>query len=168
MPASLIPDLTDFFFSLSSEVREVLFSRIPIRRETALSRLRETLPTTFDLPYIENVILPALVTTVFDGEEPSLPMIDPTHLTKEEALPFFLWGMLYDSWKPNLTEDGLSVFIQGYENRGDNNLRKKIYASAMTPDLYQLMYQQKVVSFFDRLLAPARANKPLMRQYLDI
>ncbi|MEO1636137.1 MAG: hypothetical protein AAFS04_13765 [Cyanobacteria bacterium J06631_9] len=168
MPASLIPDLTDFFFSLSSEVREDLFSRIPIRRETALSRLRETLPTTFDLPYIENVILPALVTTVFDGEEPSLPMIDPTHLTKEEALPFFLWGMLYDSWKPNLTEDGLSVFIQGYENRGDNNLRKKIYASAMTPDLYQPMYQQKVVSFFDRLLAPERANKPLMRQYLDI
>ncbi|MEL7512700.1 MAG: hypothetical protein AAGM27_11235 [Cyanobacteria bacterium J06554_3] len=38
----------------------------------------------------------------------------------------------------------------------------------MTPDLYQPMYQQKVVSFFDRLLAPERANKPLMRQYLDI
>ena len=114
MPASLIPDIKDFFFSLSSEVREDLFSRLPSRREVAINRLREVLPTSFDLPYIENAILPALVTTVFDGEKLSLPMIDETHFSKENALPFFLWGMLYDSWKPNLEEDGLSVFIQGY------------------------------------------------------
>jgi len=168
MPASLIPDITDFFFSLSSEVREDLFSRLPNRRAVALSRLREILPTSFDLPYIENAILPALVTTVFEGEKLSLPMIDETHFSKENALPFFLWGMLYDSWKPNLQEDGLSVFIQGYENRGENNRRKKIYYSALTPDLYPPMYQQKVVNFFDRLFEPDRAQKPLMRQYLDI
>ncbi|MEL7227379.1 MAG: hypothetical protein AAGL17_21750, partial [Cyanobacteria bacterium J06576_12] len=83
-------------------------------------------------------------------------------------LPFFLWGMLYDSWEPNLEEDGLSVFIQGYENRGDDNRRKKIYYSAMTPDLYAPFYQAKVASFFDRLFEPSRANQPLMRQYLDI
>jgi hypothetical protein len=147
----LVPDVTDFFFSLASEVREDLFSRLPARREVALSRLRETLPATFDLPYIENAILPALVTSVFEGEELSLPMIDETHLSKENALPFFLWGMLYDDWKPNLEADGLSVFIQGYENRGDNNRRKKIYASALTPDLYQPMYQDKVVTFFEAL-----------------
>jgi cytochrome P450 len=164
----LVPDVTDFFFSLASEVREDLFSRLPARREVALSRLRETLPATFDLPYVENAILPALVTSVFEGEELSLPMIDETHLSKENALPFFLWGMLYDDWKPNLEADGLSVFIQGYENRGDNNRRKKIYASALTPDLYQPMYQNKVAAFFDRLFDPQRANQPLMRQYLDI
>ncbi|MEM9944773.1 MAG: hypothetical protein AAF810_01730, partial [Cyanobacteria bacterium P01_D01_bin.36] len=168
MPTSLIPDITDFFFSLSSEVREDLFSRLPNRRAIALSRLREVLPTSFDLPYIENAILPALVTTVFEGEKLSLPMIDEAHFSKENALPFFLWGMLYDSWKPTLEVDGLSVFIQGYENRGENNHRKKIYYSALTPDLYAPMYQAKVVGFFDRLFDPERANKPLMRQYLDI
>lgn len=164
----LVPDLSQFFFSLSSKVREDLFSRLPDRREVALSRLRETLPTSFDLPYIENVILPAIVTSVFEGEKLSLPMIDETHFSKEEALPFFLWGMLYDDWKPSLVEDGLSVFIQGYENRGDNNRRKRIYSSALTPDLYLSHYQAKVTDFFDRLLDPQRAQKPLMRQYLDI
>jgi len=162
-----ILDLSDFFFSLSNEVREGLFSKLPARKEVALSRLRETLPASFDLTYIENVILPALVTSGFQGERPSLPMIDEEQFSKENALPYFLWGMLYDSWKPSLEADGLSVFIQGYENRGDDNHRKKIYASALTPDLYESMYKDKVVKFFNQLFDPQRANKPLMRQYLD-
>jgi cytochrome P450 len=160
-------DLSDFFFSLASEVREDLFSSIPQRREVALSRLREILPASFDLSYIENVVLPGIVTSGFVGEKLSLPMIDEKHFSKENALPFFLWGMLYDSWKPDLEKDGLSVFIQGYENRGDDNHRKKIYASALTQDLYRPMYGDKVVGFFDQLFDPRRANKPLMRQYLD-
>ena len=109
----LVPDLTDFFFSLSSEVREGLLSQMPARREVAISRLRETLPTTFDLPYIENAILPALVTSVFEGENLFLPMIDQTEFSKENALPFFLWGMLYDAWKPNLEEGWTLCFYSG-------------------------------------------------------
>lgn len=160
-------DLSDFFFSLSSEVREDLFSRLPERRKVAINRLRETLPPSFDLPYIENVILPALVTTAFQGERLSLPMIDEKRFSKENALPYFLWGMLYDSWKPSLEKDGLSVFIQGYENRGNDNHRKRIYQSAVTTDLYRPMYGDKVVGFFNQLFDATRANKPLMRQYLD-
>jgi cytochrome P450 len=160
-------DLSDFFFSLSSEVREGLFSKLPDRREVALSRLRETLPTSFDLEYIEHAILPALVTSAFQGERLALPLIDETQFSKENALPYFLWGMLYDSWEPNLDADGLSVFIQGYANRGADNHRKKIYASALTPDLYRSMYTAKVVKFFNQLFDPKRANQPLMRQYLD-
>jgi cytochrome P450 len=162
-----ILDLSEFLFSLSSEVREGLFSKLPERREVALSRLRETLPSSFDLPYIENVILPALVTSAFQGEKLSLPLIDEQQFSKENALPYFLWGMLYDNWGPNLEEDGLSVFIQGYENRGEDNHRKKIYSSALTPDLYRPMYGDKVVGFFDQLFDQRRANQPLMRQYLD-
>jgi len=161
-------DLSDFFFSLSSEVREGLFSKVTERRAIALSRLKEILPPSFNLPYIENVILPAIVTSAFRGEKLDLPMIDEKELSKEDALPFFLWGMLYDDWKPAKEEDGLSVFIQGYENRGADNHRKKIYQSAVTPDLYHPMYGAKVVHFFDELFDPKRANKPLMRQYLDI
>ena len=164
----LVPDVKDFFLSLSSQVREDLFSQLPERREVAVSCLCDTLPQSFELSYIKNAILPALVTSVFEGERLSLPMIDETQFSKEKALPFFLWGMLYDDWKPNFEEDGLSVFVQGYENRGDDNRRKKIYYSAMTGDLYQQVYQKKVTTFFDRLFEAKRANKPLMRQYLDI
>jgi hypothetical protein len=34
---------------------------------------------------------------------PVLPMIDVT-LTKENALPFDLWGLIYEGWKPNPAE----------------------------------------------------------------
>ena len=59
------------------------------------------------------------------------------------------------------------MFLQGLEKRGDNNLRKRIYMSAVTPDLYRPMYGAKVVTFFDELLAPKFAGKPFMRHYLD-
>ena len=77
---------------------------------------------------------PFFLSTVYQGERPALPMID-VPLTKENALPFDLWGLIYKDWKPT-PEEGVTVFLQGLENRGDNNLRKKIYFSAMTPDLY--------------------------------
>jgi len=35
----------------------------------------------------------------------------------------------------------------GLEKRGDNNLRKRIYMSAVTSDLYRPMYGDKVVAF---------------------
>ena len=55
---------------------------------------------------------------------------------------------------------------RGWRRETDNR-RKRIYMSAVTPDLYQGKYQQKVVGFFDQLFAPANANKPLMRIYLN-
>ena len=41
------------------------------------------------------------------------------------------------------------MFLQGLEKRGPDNRRKRIYMSAVTPDLYQGMYQQTIVDFFD-------------------
>jgi hypothetical protein len=46
-------------------------------------------------------------------------------------------------------EDGVTVFLQGLENRGPDNHRKRIYMSAVTPDLYGPNYQEKAVTFFD-------------------
>ena len=59
------------------------------------------------------------------------------------------------------------VFLQGLEKRGDNNLRKRIYFSAVTPDLYKPMYRAKVTAFFDKLLDQKFADRPFMRHYLD-
>jgi hypothetical protein len=132
---------------------------------TALERFRASIPAHFDRTYIENVVVPFFLTSIYEGERPALPMIDVT-LTKENALPHDLWGLIYQDWEPT-PEEGVTVFLQGLEKRGDNNLRKRIYMSAVTPDLYRPMYGAKVVTFFDRLLAPKFAGRPLMRHYLD-
>jgi hypothetical protein len=61
-----------------------------------------------------------------------LPMID-VKFSKENALPYDLWGLITRDWRPS-PEAGVMVFLQGVEKRGDDNLRKGIYFSAVTPD----------------------------------
>jgi hypothetical protein len=94
-----------------------------------------------------------------------LPMIDLA-LTKENALPADLWGLMSKTWRPD-PQEGVTVFLQGLEKRGPDNRRKRIYMSAVTPDLYDSMYRGKIVRFWDELFAAANAYKPLMRIYLD-
>src|SRR5271155_3872896 len=127
---------------------------------TALARFRASIPAHFNRTYVENAVVPFFLTSIYEGERPALPMIDVT-LTKENALPFDLWGLIYEAWKPTPAE-GVTVFLQGLEERGDNNLRKRIYFSALTPDLYRPKYGDKVVSFFNRLMEPQYAGKPFM------
>ena len=88
------------------------------------------------------------------------------NLTKENAWPYDLWGLLSESWKPS-PEDGVTVFLQALEKRGSDNRRKRIYMSALTPDLYRPMYGDKVIQFFDKLLDGENSGKPLMRPYLE-
>ena len=131
----------------------------------ALARFRASIPAHFDRTYVENAVIPFFLTSIYEGERPALPMIDVA-LTKENALPHDLWGLIYQGWKPT-PEEGVTVFLQGLEKRGDNNLRKRIYMSAVTPDLYRPMYGPKVVTFFDGLLDAKFAGRPFMRHYLD-
>src|SRR5271165_376337 len=131
----------------------------------ALQKFRATIPSHFDREYVENAVVPFYLSSIFAGERPILPMID-LPLTKQDAIPSDFWGMLYDDWKPTPSE-GVTVFLEGLENRGDNNLRKRIYFTGVTPDLYSPKYQAKVVAFFDKLLDPKHAGKPFMRHYLD-
>jgi hypothetical protein len=132
---------------------------------SALARFRATIPPHFDRAYVEHAVVPFFLGSVFAGERPILPMID-LPLTKQDAIPYDFWGMLYDDWKPTPSE-GVTVFLEGLENRGDDNLRKRIYFTGVTPDLYAPKYRAKVVAFFDKLFDPAYAGKPLMRHYLD-
>ncbi|MGY0575017.1 hypothetical protein ACTGJ9_031490 [Bradyrhizobium sp. RDM12] len=131
----------------------------------ALAKFRATIPSHFNRDYIENAVVPFFLGSIFAGERPTLPMID-LPLTKQDAIPWDFWGMLYEEWKPT-PSDGVTVFLEGLENRGANNLRKRIYFSGVTPDLYAPKYQAKVVAFFDRLLDSKYADKPFMRHYLD-
>src|SRR5215469_149081 len=131
----------------------------------ALAEFRRSIPDNFDRTYVEHVVVPFFLTSVYVAERPSLPMIDVT-LSKENALPYDLWGLIYKQWKPT-PDDGVTVFLQGLEHRGDHNLRKRIYMSALTPDLYDTMYHDKVVAFFDQLFDAKFAGRPLMRHYLD-
>jgi cytochrome P450 len=131
----------------------------------ALAAFRKSIPSSFDREYVEHVVIPFFLSSVYEAERPAVPMIDVT-LTKQNALPYDLWGLIYKEWKPTPSE-GVTVFLQGLEKRGDNNLRKRIYFSACTPDLYDTKYRGKVTAFFDQLFDPKFAGRPFMRHYLD-
>jgi cytochrome P450 len=123
------------------------------------------LPPTFEQDYIHGAVEPFRLSGEYIAERPALPMIDLA-LSKENAAPQHFWGMLYDGWAPN-PDEGTTVFLQGYENRGPDNERKKIYMSATTPDLYAAKYAGKVRSFLDRLFAETNAGKPVMHAYYE-
>jgi cytochrome P450 len=129
------------------------------------TRLREQFLKDFDPAYVENVILPYFLVSIYSGEQLALPMIG-LNLSKENALPAELWGLISESWRPN-PKGGVTVFLQGLDKRGPDNRRKRIYMSALTPDLYRPMYGDKVTAYFDTLLDNKNAGKPLMRRYLD-
>jgi hypothetical protein len=137
----------------------------PADIQSAVEKLRKQFLAEFDQAYVENVIVPHFLVSVYDGERLSLPMIG-TELTKENAIPYDLWGLLSETWKP-APEKGVTVFLQGLEKRGPDNRRKRIYMTAVTPDLYRPMYGDKVVQFWDKILGDANAGKPLMRPYLE-
>jgi len=140
-------------------------SPVPDQILTAIQRFRETIPADFDRDYVEKAIIPFFLTSLYQGERPLLPIID-VNFSKENALPYDLWGLITRDWRPT-PQEGVTVFLQGLEKRGDNNLRKRIYFSAVTPDLYKPMYSAKVTAFFDKLFDQKFANKPFMRHYLD-
>ena len=122
------------------------------------------MPHTFDPDYVEGAVKPFFLSTTYQGERPVLPMIDLA-LSKAAAMPAHLFGMLYDNWKENMEEEGLTVFIQEYQKRGPHNERKRIYYSALTPDLYGPMYSDKIKRFLDSLFDEQSEGKPLMHQY---
>jgi hypothetical protein len=124
------------------------------------------LPPSFPSDYVAGAVVPYLLSGIFYGETPSVPMIDLA-LSKEEAVPIQFWGLLYEGWTPNPEEEGYSVFLQGYAKRGPNNERKKIYMSATTPDLIDTKYRGKIVHFFERFLAQSHDGKPMMESYFQ-
>ena len=67
----------------------------------ALQRFRATIPSHFDREYVNNAVVPFFLGSIFAGERPILPMID-LPLTKQDAIPWDFWGMLYEDWKPTL------------------------------------------------------------------
>jgi hypothetical protein len=123
-----------------------------------------TLPPTFDPAYAEGVVKPFFLSAKYEGEPPMLPMIDVA-FSKEAAIPPHIFGMLYNNWTPNMEEEGVTVFLRGYEKRGPNNERKRIYYSAVTPDLYGPMYSDKINNFLDYLFDDQNEGKPLMQRY---
>jgi cytochrome P450 len=137
----------------------------PSDLQSTVARLRKQFLSEFDPAYVENVIVPHFLVSTYEGERLPLPLIG-VEFTKQEALPYDLWGLLSESWRP-APEDGVTVFLQGLEKRGPDNRRKRIYMAALTPDLYHPMYGEKVVQFFDKLLDASNSNKPLMRLYLE-
>src|SRR5258708_19856657 len=119
------------------------------------------MPSIFDPANDQGAMKPYFISSIYQGERPLLPMIDLS-LSKEAAMPAHLVGMLYNNWELNMEEEGLTVFIQGYQKRGPHNERKRIYYSAVTPDLYGPMYSDKIKRFLHSLFdEQSDANPPL-------
>ena len=74
-----IADVSEFFSTLADEIKEDIISSLPERKASALNRLHELLPTTFDFDYIKYAIVPAFLTSVYRGER--LSPVSYTHLT---------------------------------------------------------------------------------------
>src|ERR1700733_10741277 len=72
---------------------------VPEQILTAIERFRATVPANFDPEYVEKAVIPFFLTSFFEGERPLLPMID-VNLSKENALPYDLWGLIYHDWRP--------------------------------------------------------------------
>jgi cytochrome P450 len=133
--------------------------------QTTIAVLRDRFSADFEQTYVEHVIIPSVLANIYGGERLFVPMID-IQLTKENALSYHLLGLLYENLKAT-PEYGVTVFLQALEKRGPDNRRKRIYMSALTPDLYATMYRDKVVRFFDKILHVSGAGKPLMGRYLE-
>lgn len=116
--------------------------------------------------YARYALLPLLKFSLPWVERPVLPMIDTT-LSKQDALPPHFWGLMYDDWKPPAPGKGHSLFMTGLENRGPDNMRKRQYMAALTPDLYGAVYRSKVQAFWDHLFEPKNVGKPLLQLYFD-
>lgn len=142
-------------------------SAIPAFAHTETQRRQHDVhPEGFDQAYVTGAIKPFTRTSIYQGAPLSVPMID-TEFSKQAAIPPHLWGMLYEGWQPAMEEEGLSVFLQGLEHRGEANARKRIYMSALTPDLYEAHYRPKVIAFLEDLFREDHEDAPLMRRYYD-
>ena len=95
-------------------------SSLPDQILTAVQRFRETIPANFDREYVEKVVIPFFLTGFYEGERPMLPVID-VNFSKENALPYDLWGLITRDWRPT-PEEGVTVFLQGLEKRGPDTL----------------------------------------------
>ena len=69
---------------------------VPSDLQSTVARLRKQFLSEFDPAYVENVIVPHFLVSTYEGERLSLPMIG-VEFTKEEALPYDLWGLLSES-----------------------------------------------------------------------
>src|SRR5215216_7339065 len=91
---------------------------IPSKKAERQDRPPDTnlVPEYFEDEYVQGALKPFLLSGIYRGERPVLPMIDLA-LSKEAAIPAHIFGMLYESWEPNV-EEGTSYSSKGMRIAG--------------------------------------------------
>ena len=110
-------------------------------------------------------MIPFFLGSIFAGERPILPMID-LPLTKQDAIPYDFWGMLYEDWKPT-PSDGVTVFLEGLRHRGAIICAGTSICGSVARPLRSEVSGQGCRIFRQASLRDKHANKPFMRHYLD-
>ena len=98
---------------------------LPEQILTAVERFRATIPANFDPDYVEKAVIPFFLTSFYEGERPMLPMID-VNFSKENALPYDLWGLIYHDWRPT-PEEGVTVFLRTREARRQQPSQENLF-----------------------------------------
>ncbi|MGF1681935.1 hypothetical protein [Photobacterium minamisatsumaniensis] len=128
--------------------------------EAGIEEVLKSLPANLkqNEEYFINVIARSIELLKSETEVLTLPTIN-LNLSKENALPQFM-----DEWEKT-AQDGTTIYLQDYAERGENNRKKKAYFSALTPDLFNDAYREKVSCFFEQLLDKDNVDKPIMSNY---
>lgn len=116
--------------------------------------------------YTKNVMIESLKLLRTVTPSIALPMIE-TNFKKSGGMASHLRGLLWDDWKAPSENEGTSIFLADYDNRGENNLKKKAYLSGLTNEIYEQHYEHKIKAFFTEMLSSENQNKPLMQVYED-
>jgi hypothetical protein len=72
----------------------------------ALARFRASIPPNFNRDYVEHVVIPFFLTSLYEGERPVLPMIDAIKITWENTM-LFEGGFTFT----NFVADAFAVFM---------------------------------------------------------
>ena len=89
-------------------------SSVPDQILAAFQRFHEAIPANFDQEYVKKAVGPFFLTSFYEGEHPMLPVIDVT-FSKENALPYDLWGLLPGTGDP-LLKTALRSFCRVLRN----------------------------------------------------
>lgn len=117
----------------------------------------------FIFNYVFRVLLISFKLTGVVTKELSLPYIS-LDFSKDRAFPRSLWGILFKNWRR--TRD-VSVFVKGFDERGENNRYKFLMFSTMNEANYFKFYQKESISFFDKVFASSSKGQPLQKNFLD-
>ena len=108
----------------------------------ALEEFRKSIPSNFDQDYVQHAVIPFFLTSIFEGGAADAAH-DRRHAHQGERAALRPLGSDLRRLEARLPTRASRSSCRAWRSAATHNLRKRIYLSAVTPDLYQPKYQAK-------------------------